>query len=232
MTSQVPTRDLTFDGYAVVRAVISEAEIEEILDELPAVEPGTAGRRDLHKLPWMREFVTRSPLARLAKEVLGDRALAVRILFFDKQPDSNWALPFHQDLTIAVQERVETPGYGPWSTKDGVPHVQPPAEVLEAMLAVRLHLDDCGPENGALRLVPGSHLAGKLNAMQVDDLARTGPVHLACAQHGDVLLMRPLTLHASSPSATPSHRRVLHIDFACAPLEPPLEWFMGWDVDP
>ena len=50
--------------------------------------------------------------------------------------------PWHQDLSIAVKERHEVAGFGPWSVKEGVP-VQPPVEILESMLTLRLHLDDC-----------------------------------------------------------------------------------------
>ncbi len=70
---------------------------------------------------------------------------------------------WHQDVTNAVQERIETEGYGPWSIKADVLHVQPPAEVLEHMISVRLHLDPCGEENGALRVLSGSHTSGRIS---------------------------------------------------------------------
>ena len=37
--------------------------------------------------------------------------------------------------------------------------------------------------------------------------------------------MRPLLLHASSPSKVPGHRRVIHLDFASSPLPGGLYWF-------
>ena len=37
--------------------------------------------------------------------------------------------------------------------------------------------------------------------------------------------MRPLLLHASSPSQLPNHRRVIHIDFAAITLPNGLRWF-------
>jgi hypothetical protein len=33
--------------------------------------------------------------------------------------------------------------------------VHPPAEILDKMLTLRVHLDDCGEENGPLRVIPG-----------------------------------------------------------------------------
>lgn len=35
----------------------------------------------------------------------------------------------------------------------GVLHVQPPMDVMSRMLAIRLHLDETGPENGPLRVI-------------------------------------------------------------------------------
>lgn len=40
--------------------------------------------------------------------------------------------------------------------------------------------------------------------------------------------MRPLLLHASSPALAPAHRRVLHLEYAAAPLPPGLEWHERW----
>ena len=115
-------------------------------------------------------------------------------------------------------------GFGPWSEKGGVPHVQPPAELLERMLAVRVHLDDCGAENGPVRVIPGSHRAGRLSPAAVDAW-RAGAEPVDClAERGAILAFRPLILHASSPAAAPAHRRVVHLEFAAEELPAPLEW--------
>jgi len=70
--------------------------------------------------------------------VLGEPCFAVRALFFDKTSHANWKVVWHQDLTVAARQRIDLPGYGPWTDKAGVPHVQPPVDVLEHMLAVLL----------------------------------------------------------------------------------------------
>jgi ectoine hydroxylase-related dioxygenase (phytanoyl-CoA dioxygenase family) len=85
---------------------------------------------------------------------------------------------------------------------------------LEAMLAVRLHLDDCGPDNGPLRVIPGSHRLGRLRRDQIAACRQEIEEVVCNAQAGAALLLRPLLLHASSPARTPSHRRVIHIEFA------------------
>jgi ectoine hydroxylase-related dioxygenase (phytanoyl-CoA dioxygenase family) len=108
--------------------------------------------------------------------------------------------------------------------KDGVAHVQPPVEVLEQMLALRLHLDDCGPANGPLQVIPGSHKSGRLNARQISEWRDRQPAKICSVSRGGALLMRPLLLHASSPATEPKHRRVLHLEFAAEPLPCGLQW--------
>ena len=103
-------------------------------------------------------------------------------------------------------------------------HVQPPAEVLEHMVSVRFHLDDCGEENGALRDIPGSHLRGRIPEEDIPAMRETPEVVCAVAV-GGALLMRPLLLHASSPSRVPGHRRVVHLDYASVQLPNGMRWF-------
>jgi ectoine hydroxylase-related dioxygenase (phytanoyl-CoA dioxygenase family) len=148
----------------------------------------------------------------------------VRGLLFDKSADANWLVVWHQDLTLAVRERCEAPGFGPWSVKDGVPHVQAPAECLAQMVAVRLHLDDADEHNGALRVLAGSHRFGRLSPARIDELRRELREVVCTAAAGDALLMRPLLLHASSRSASERRRRVLHIEYAGFQLPAGLEW--------
>jgi len=153
------------------------------------------------------------------REVTGEALHAVRGLFFDKTQGANWPVPWHQDLTLAVKTRHALPGWTNWTVKRGVPHVQPPAEVLTRMITARLHLDDCAADNGALRVIPGSHAGGTLTRKDVDAAKQRDAVTI-CARAGDALLMRPLLLHASSPAQRPAHRRVLHIEFAPQTLLP------------
>ena len=117
-------------------------------------------------------------------------------------------------MTLALRARAEVPGFGPWSTKDGIPHVQPPVELLQQMLTVRLHLDDAGASNGALRVLPGSHRGGRLTAERIQELRTHESDFLCAAAAGDALLMRPLLLHASIRSTSTQHRRILHVEYA------------------
>jgi ectoine hydroxylase-related dioxygenase (phytanoyl-CoA dioxygenase family) len=162
---------------------------------------------------------------RIVEESLGKDAFAVRGILFDKTAGANWLVPWHQDLTIAVAAQVDVPGNRPWSKRAAVWHVQPPVAVLEEMLSVRIHLDGCDESNGALRVLPGTHRLGRLTSAQIaDQVACVTPVACA-ASPGDVLLMRPLLLHASSAVTQVLHRRVIHLDFAFRALDGGLEWF-------
>ncbi|MEM1083181.1 MAG: phytanoyl-CoA dioxygenase family protein [Verrucomicrobiota bacterium] len=137
----------------------------------------------------------------------------VRSILFDKNHKENWPVAWHQDLTISVRRRHHVDGYGPWSVKEGVAHVQPPIEVLERLSTLRIHIDDTSASNGALKVVPNTHALGRLNATQIQVEVASGSTTCICGP-GDVLQMSPLILHSSSRSEKPAHRRVVHIEYA------------------
>jgi hypothetical protein len=164
----------------------------------------------------------RVELIRELAHELGERP--VRGIFFDKVPEANWKVPWHQDITIAVKARIDVPGFKGWSVKDGIPHVQPPVEILQQMTTVRISLDDCTPENGPLRVIPGSHLLGRLPKSEVLRRGHEGPSVECCVRAGGAVWMKPLLIHSSSKARLPSHRRVLHLEFAGCDLPGGLEW--------
>ncbi len=212
------------DGVAIFAQVLAPNEITTLVRLLPE---NIAGLRNLlQKIPVVRALADSPQLRDLLAKLGCPNARPVRALFFDKNPAHNWKGPWHQDLTIAVHERHETPGYGPWSVKEGVSHVQPPAALLAGMVTLRLHLDDCDADNGALCVQLGSHLHGRLSAEAIAcrDSARK---LTCCLRAGGVVAMRPLLLHASSPARVPRHRRIIHLDYSPNLLPPPLAWFDG-----
>lgn len=228
MTKQSPTALRSFknmthpvetNGYATIASVFSPDEVSVILGWIPDIR-GIAGTRNLLELP---ECVALAADSRIAK-LVGADARPVRAILFDKNPSVNWNLGWHQDTKIAVRQRSGVPGFTNWSTKEGITHCQPPVEVLEACIAVRIHLDPCGADNGPLRVIPGSHLSGIQS--QVDDSAELRQVS-CLAEIGDVVLMKPLLWHASSKAEIPGHRRVIHIKFCSARLPAGLEWEHG-----
>jgi len=165
-----------------------------------------------------------APATAVAQTLIGKAARPVRAVLFDKTPNANWAVAWHQDRTIVVRERREVEGFGPWSRKDGLLHVAPPIEVLEGMATLRIHLDPCGPDNAPLKVALGSHLLGRVAAR---DVARRADEHRqleCCATVGDVWAYSTPILHASERARRPVRRRVLQVDFSALDLPGGLYW--------
>jgi hypothetical protein len=213
-------------GFALVRNVYSAAECAAIASELTAAlaacsREGSAlrrvggalyGARNLLALyPRSRVLWQQPRLVELLTATLGPRFGLVRGLFFDKPPEAGWSLPWHQDLTIAVQSHaLPTTHFRNPTTKGGVAHVEAPDELLHQMLTLRIHLDAATLDNGPLQVLPGTH-----RSRHASPSAEAVTV-LAAA--GDVFAMRPLLSHASA-APTPgntAHRRILHLEFAAS----------------
>ncbi len=220
------------DGFAVLPGMLSPARVDAIRCELgdalhrhaqtDAAIHGPAGtvyaaRNVLEIWPRAGDAWRVPPLVEVLAAVLGPQLGLVRALFFDKPPEQTWALPWHKDQTVAVRDnRRPSRLFTKPTFKAGVPHAEAPADVLQRMLTVRLHLDPMTDENGPLKVLPGSHRTG-----QVMPSAEVPPV-VVLGEAGDVLLMRPLLAHASGRSreGTRQSRRVLHLEFAADPALP------------
>ncbi len=221
-TADATNLSLAERGFAVVSGVLAKSESQELIAQLGPV-PG-AGQRGLLKLPIIANLACSKRLLSLIRPYFTMEPRPVRGIYFDKSPDTNWMVAWHQDLTIAVRRQNDVPGFGPWSVKEGVHHVQPRVHLLEQMLTIRLHLDDCQEENGALRVIPGSHRSGRLSADAIQHLRDKEPATVCTVQAGGALLMRPLLLHSSGRSSTQGHRRVIHIEYAGFDLPGGLQW--------
>ncbi len=214
--------EIELHGFQIVPRVI-EAEVQREL--LATIGPvNGAGRRDLLTLPAFTEFAHSLPLLHLVRPHLPSEPFPVRALYFDKSSETNWLVPWHQDLTLTLRAHTEVAGFGPWSMKDGIPHVQPPVELLQQMLTLRLHLDDADESNGALRVLPGTHRQGRLSAERIQEIRSQQADVLCVVSAGDALLMRPLLLHASGRSKSSRNRRILHIEYAAFTLPNGLHW--------
>jgi ectoine hydroxylase-related dioxygenase (phytanoyl-CoA dioxygenase family) len=214
------------DGFVVLEDLVSRSEIETLVLAIEAQNGGSfVGVRQPHRrIPAVANLIASRGIHDLVQAALGTGARLVRSVLFDKTTESNWAVPWHQDLTIAVAEKRDAPGFVGWSVKDAVQHVQAPREVLEQMLTLRLHLDDSGPENGPLRVLPGTHSDGWLDSETIYRLKAEIPEQVCVLRCCGALLMRPLLLHASSRAVKPGHRRVLHFEFAASELPQPLRF--------
>ena len=223
------------DGFAMIPSLLNQEQISSLICALGSLGGSDAVRRRggvfavrnlLEESHAVRDLAEAAEVRGIVEPILGSTAFVVRGILFDKTPGANWKVPWHQDQTIAVAERRDTNGFGPWSIKAGVQHVQPPASILENMVSVRIHLDACGSTNGALRVIAGSHALGRISEREAAEMGETGEPTVCEVRAGDALLMRPLLLHASSASETPEHRRVIHLDFTATRLPNGLRWLV------
>jgi ectoine hydroxylase-related dioxygenase (phytanoyl-CoA dioxygenase family) len=209
------------EGFAVVPACLDEGTVELLCEDF---DDSRCPERNLLSVPSVHALASSKPVREVMESVLGPHCFAVRGIFFNKTQSSNWKVVWHQDLTIAVRERRDVNGFGPWTRKAGVWHVQPPADVMSGMLSIRLHLDESGLHNGPLRVICRSHREGRLSAEEIAGWEKGNCVTCAVPK-GGALLMRPLLLHASSACVIPKPRRVIHLEFAATELPQGLEWY-------
>lgn len=211
-------------GFVVVDDVIPQDRLVALRTAVESVAVTRAGSRRLLDTAWCRELardLRSSPaLARLVPRGYA----AIQCILFEKSAARNWLVPLHQDLSVPVECRVVDDRLKGWSRKQDQFFVQPPDSVIASLLAVRLHLDDCGQDDGALDVVPGSHQSGRLSVGVADRVRAQHGVTRCLARAGSVLLMRPLLLHASSHGTGTSRRRVLHFLFAPAVAPLGLRW--------
>lgn len=215
------------DGAAIFCSAVCDSDVSDIATEFKVVDRSRAGTRSFAKRGKHTNNLI-SPhgrMGQLAMRLIGPEARAVRILFFDKTIETNWAVPWHQDRVIAVENRFEVDGFVNWSIKDGTPHVEPPIEILSNMLTLRLHLDDCGTENGPMEILVGFHNHGRNESGNMREMIENSPATICTAARGDVLAMRLTTVHRSAKAIYPSRRRVLHVDYSPDELPDGLKWF-------
>lgn len=219
------------DGFCVVEGVLDRHDVEELrsaIDSLLATDSGRSKgnpygiRSLLEQAPIIEALARDARIRQFVTPVLGSAAFAMRATFFDKVANANWAVGWHQDRVIPVKNRQDSSGFSGWGRKAGVWHVEPPADVLANLLAVRVHLDDCLAGNGPLRVIPGSHRHGVFNDLERQNYR--GPETVCEVRAGGLVIMRPLILHASSKAEVPGHRRVIHLEFAHSDLPNGLEW--------
>lgn len=203
--------------------VLRSEELEGLRRIAVQGEHARAGRRLLDGE--LRAWLTpNSSLVKVARECLGKEATPVRAVLFDKTSDTNWSVPWHQDRTIAVKERCHVEGYGNWSLKAGVQHVEPPFELFERMKTMKVLLDPCFGDSGPILLAAGSHRMGKIGAKDAQKIAEQLPTITCTGGAGDVWVLASNILHASRTSSSNSSRRLLHIDFCAEGLPAPLQW--------
>ncbi len=216
------TRAFEDDGFAIVPSLLSDADLADA--DAALATRGNVGDRDLLHEPWCAALARRVQADARVTRLLPRAHVAVQCTAFEKSARRNWLVTLHQDVAIPVAARVDHAACGGWSSKQGTWYVQPPDDVLAQLVAVRVHVDDCGPDDGALNVVAGSHRGGRLDDAAAFALREARGVTACPVARGGAMVMRPLLLHASSKATGTSRRRVLHFLFGPAALPFGLRW--------
>lgn len=215
--------DLDRDGACLAPALAKDllVPLRQALGRVPSAQAGArlTGMAGLSVLLGQQQAIG----AHIAA-IMGRAVKPVRAILFDKSDAVNWSLGWHQDRTIAVARRCDLPGFGPWSMKQGLCHVEPPFAFIAAMVTIRIHLDPVDAKNAPLLIAPGTHHLGRIPVEDVERVARNHLEYACLADAGDVWVYRTPILHASARAASGRRRRVLQVDYSAQDLPAGLEW--------
>jgi ectoine hydroxylase-related dioxygenase (phytanoyl-CoA dioxygenase family) len=214
-------------GVEIRKGVLGSEDIEDLVSEITLESEilSKTGIRNLEKkFEGIAKLAAKPQVMNIVAEILPGKARLVRAIFFDKTPEKNWFVSWHQDKTVALNRKAAMQGWGPWSVKDGVWHVQPPAEVLASMLTIRLHLDRADEETGCLRVIPSSHRSGILKPQEIEQIVEQIAAVPCIVSAGDAVVMRPHVVHSSRKSTSRKHRRVVHLEYSDYRLPHGVQW--------
>ena len=225
-------QELHRNGFITIENVYSYVELKSIIQVIEDAGSSRPTFRKSDDLFAIRQFLKELPrtipllftdrLTSIINDLFVSDYFVVKSIYFDKPKSSNWFVSYHQDLTISVDRKAEMAGFGPWTIKQNQYSVQPPLSLLEDNFTIRIHLDDTDQDNGALKIIPGSHLKGICRPETIDWIMER---QVICpVPKGAIMIMRPLLLHASSRTTNNKKRRVIHIEFSKKLLPDPLKW--------
>ena len=232
MTLTDANLQLEKNGFSILENIYTEEETDKIISIIENTNTDAdtfrkssnlfAIRQFLKEIPESLPYIMNNNLKTIVTELFGDNYFAIKSIYFDKPGESNWFVAYHQDLTISVDRKQGTIGFGPWTIKQNQFAVQPPLEILENIFTIRIHLDETNENNGALKVVPGSHNKQIYRPETIDWSTET-EVNCNVTQ-GGIMIMKPLLLHSSGRTINNARRRVIHIEFSNKSLPNNLQW--------
>lgn len=219
------------EGYATLHNIYSNKEILVLSQWLDLYKNNNTSevnkdlyaiRQVLKEIPELKNHLFNKKLISVLNTVFKSNYFLNKAIYFDKPKTSNWFVAYHQDLSISVAHKADVVGYTNWTYKKKQFGVQPPINILERTITVRIHLDHTTKDNGALRVIPKSHAKGIIRPNSKHwDLSK----EIICnVNKGSIMLMKPLLLHASNKTINNERRRVIHLEFNDTPLHKPLKW--------
>ncbi|WDO12998.1 phytanoyl-CoA dioxygenase family protein [Flavobacterium sp. WW92] len=224
-------KELEERGFTIINSVYSREEINSIKEFINSQDTSSPIFRKSENLFAIRQFIKELP--QIKSMVFNDKlksiinaieknAFIVKSIYFDKPEKSNWFVAYHQDLTISVDKKESIEGFGPWTSKHNQFAVQPPLDILENIFTIRIHLDDTDENNGALKVIDGSHLK---KIFRPETINYANEKEIFCnVEAGGIMLMKPLLLHGSNRTSNQKRRRVIHIEFSNKVLPELIKW--------
>ncbi len=135
----------------------------------------------------------------VAEDIVGPNVELHHTKMFIKPPEKGSPFPMHQDYPYFPHER-------------------------HSMIAAIVHFDDAPVEKGCLRVVPGSHKLGPLEAVGQDHVLPDFPIEEALpvpAKAGDAIFMSYLLIHGSGVNFSDEPRTTILVQMR-DPEDPPL----------
>jgi ectoine hydroxylase-related dioxygenase (phytanoyl-CoA dioxygenase family) len=219
-------------GFSIIENVYSAQEIEKLITTIESADSSNdkfrkskdvfAIRQFLKVVPDSFDLIFNEKLKTIIDDVFGKEYFLVKSIYFDKPASSNWYVPYHQDLTISVDKKLDIENYGPWTVKQNQYAVQPPMEILESNFTIRIHLDDTDAENGALKVIPSSHSKQLYRSESIDWTIESETI--CNVKSGGIMVVKPLLIHSSSRTTNQEQRRVIHLEFSKSELPEGLNW--------
>ena len=222
-------RDFRQDGYVIIPGVLTEEKIVELKTKIQQLvnDNSAYGIRQLDRqIPAISRLAYSSSIIQHINFYSDCRLKLVKAVYFNKTLQNNWFVSWHQDKTICVREKIETPGFINWTVKQGVAHVQPTLDIMRKIVTLRLHLDRADRNNGALQVIPQSHHR-ILDPHEIEQIRTASTPQICEVEAGDALIMSPLTLHSSLKSRVSSNninRAIVHLEYSTAKLPNNLQW--------
>ncbi len=194
--------DLDRDGYIVLRDFMSGPFLEEVRCRVEQlfVEEGVHAGSEFKQEPQTRRLanlidkgevfgraIASVEILRQVGQVLGPEFKLSSLNVRSANPGSGWVQPLHADMGAVPDER----GYWVCNTV--------------------WMLDDFTSENGAIRMVPGSHRWGKLPQDALADPTQRHPEEiLLTGAAGTVVVMNAHMWHGGTANRTTAQRRAMH----------------------
>ena len=222
-----PDYSYAVDGVEIRPAILDSANLLAVQREVSLDHEllRRTGIRNLEKkFKSIAQLAAEPAVLTIAASLLGKVPRFVRALFFDKTPERNWFVAWHQDRTVALNRRIDLAGWRSWTRQDGIYRTQPPRQVLDQMVTIRLHVDAADQDTGCLSVIPRSHHLGVLAVDDIKRLARKSTAHDCVVSAGDAVIMHPLVVHSSAKSKSTAHRRVVHLEFCSYDLPAGVHW--------